>query len=246
MIVETVSPARRWIGLTSEALGQAHATPQGDRRHRNSAASSDGTNRDHGHRRTRGRGCCQGPPDHKAATLTDAGANSRPRPAAAGLGPGAGRLSPCASQPAARTFTPACCRLPRRRRGGAPDAGHPDRLGRGQRLPSPGPGLARCHLGRDPRRLWRGCCLHRQGHGAGLRRTRRRSHPSCRRRLLGRCLLCALAGAQQRRPVHAILAFSPGFMAPARTEDSPRFFVSHGCGIPSCRSTAPAAGSCRA
>ena len=25
-----------------------------------------------------------------------------------------------------------------------------------------------------------------------------------------------------------ILAFSPGFMAPARTEDSPRFFVSHG------------------
>ncbi len=25
-----------------------------------------------------------------------------------------------------------------------------------------------------------------------------------------------------------VLAFSPGFMAPARTEDSPRFFVSHG------------------
>jgi phospholipase/carboxylesterase len=25
-----------------------------------------------------------------------------------------------------------------------------------------------------------------------------------------------------------VLAFSPGFMAPARTEDSPRFFISHG------------------
>lgn len=46
--------------------------------------------------------------------------------------------------------------------------------------------------------------------------------------LLRRCLLRLLAWNNERRSLHALIAFSPGFMAPATRRGKPQVFVSHG------------------
>jgi hypothetical protein len=65
--------------------------------------------------------------------------------------------------------------------------------------------------------------LHRR-----LRSARRGPGGARDRRLLRRRVLCAVARPRQRRPLPAVLAFSPGFAAPRSLHGHPRVYISHG------------------